>query len=150
MITFLTEHSCGPNCWEAREEVCRCSCGGRNHGCMRTGTGECPKRQAKIDGVLYELAEIEPNEMGAAHIIRDLRKDKGNDHWWYGSIREAGAEVRVKCASTGQMKWPELASYGSDMYHPSILWSRMDVTLPYGSHDSPDLAKDQGKGGKMV
>jgi len=32
--------ACGPACWEAREEVCRCSCGGVNHGIHRHD-GEC-------------------------------------------------------------------------------------------------------------
>lgn len=32
---LYTEHTCGDACWHAHEDICRCSCGGRNHGCLR-------------------------------------------------------------------------------------------------------------------
>jgi hypothetical protein len=31
--------ACGPDCWEARENVCRCSCGGARHGIRRPTCG---------------------------------------------------------------------------------------------------------------
>lgn len=37
--------------------LCRCSCGGRNHGCLRDG-GARPERTSRIDGALYRLKAI--------------------------------------------------------------------------------------------
>ena len=34
LLTELTEATCGFNCWLAKEHICRCSCGGKNHGIM--------------------------------------------------------------------------------------------------------------------
>ena len=58
MIAILTTQTCGEPCWHAREEICRCSCGGRNHGCLRSGTGQAPERTSKIDGYVYRLKAI--------------------------------------------------------------------------------------------
>lgn len=59
-VTFSiwADITCGEACWHAREEVCRCSCGGRNHGCLRNAGGERPVRTAKIDGERYELLAV--------------------------------------------------------------------------------------------
>ena len=57
MMAVLTSQTCGEACWHAREEVCRCSCGGRNHGCLKHG-GEQPERTSKIGGHLYKLAAV--------------------------------------------------------------------------------------------
>ena len=53
----LTGATCGENCWEAVEDVCRCSCGGANHGVLR-GAGTRPERTAKIDGYRYRLIAV--------------------------------------------------------------------------------------------
>ncbi len=57
VMAILTTQTCGEACWHAREEVCRCSCGGRNHGCLNHG-GAQPERTAKIGGFRYKLAGI--------------------------------------------------------------------------------------------
>lgn len=57
IFSFLTGHTCGDHCWHARELVCRCSCGGANHGILLKG-GERPQRTRKIDGHFYELVSI--------------------------------------------------------------------------------------------
>lgn len=54
----LTSQTCGEPCWHATEEVCRCSCGGKNHGCLNTTGGQQPIRAAKIDGSRYKLAGV--------------------------------------------------------------------------------------------
>jgi hypothetical protein len=56
-MAVLTSTTCGEPCWHAREEVCRCSCGGRNHGCL-LGGGESPERTARIDGERYRLVAV--------------------------------------------------------------------------------------------
>ena len=57
-FAILTGSTCGDNCWHAREEICRCSCGGANHGCLLADGAEQPVRTAKIDGGRYQLAGI--------------------------------------------------------------------------------------------
>lgn len=54
----VTSQTCGEACWHAREDVCRCSCGGKNHGCLKTTGGEQPVRQCKIAGHFYRLAAV--------------------------------------------------------------------------------------------
>lgn len=58
VMAVLTSQTCGEPCWHAREEICRCSCGGRNHGCLLIPGGEAPERMAKIDGERYKLAGV--------------------------------------------------------------------------------------------
>lgn len=103
---------------------------------MRSAGGVRPQRQAKIDGALYYLEEIAPDEMEAARMIGDLRggRDTAGVSWWFGSIREPGAELRVKCATASQVAtWPELSAYRGDMYKPDLLWRRVDVVLCKGT-----------------
>lgn len=57
VMAVVTSQTCGEACWHAREEICRCSCGGRNHGCLSHG-GERPERTAKIDGERYRLVGV--------------------------------------------------------------------------------------------
>ncbi len=59
VLAILTSQTCGEACWHAREDVCRCSCGGKNHGCLNHG-GERPERHSKIDGVPYRLGGVGP------------------------------------------------------------------------------------------
>lgn len=57
-FAILTSQTCGEACWHAAEEVCRCSCGGRNHGCLKSADGVRPVRMAKIAGHRYKLAAV--------------------------------------------------------------------------------------------
>ena len=57
IMAIATSTTCGEMCWHAREEICRCSCGGRNHGCLSHG-GERPERTAKINGERYRLKAV--------------------------------------------------------------------------------------------
>ena len=75
----LTATTCGSACWEAREDICRCSCGGKNHGIFRHGTEgvERPPRSCKIDGVMYQLEGIGNfNEMHTLSIAACRKEGK--------------------------------------------------------------------------
>jgi hypothetical protein len=117
LVAFLTEATCGEACWEAREDVCRCSCGGRNHGCLRTPDGVRPTRNAKIDGYRYELKAVGKNLGDQARAINKAAGDKhvklGTwecDYPW--QTNEPNAPARLKKATKDQLaKWPELASF---------------------------------------
>src|ERR1039458_7093513 len=118
IVAFLSEATCGEPCWEAREDVCRCSCGGKNHGCMRTADGIRPTRNAKIDGYRYELkavgevyAEAKAINRGAGYRSVDRISDTLTYHY-YWEYTDKGAPARMKTASDSQIaNWPELASY---------------------------------------
>lgn len=57
MAAVLTQTTCNEACWCAAEEVCHCSCGGKNHGIFRR-TGERPERTCRIKGTWYKLGAV--------------------------------------------------------------------------------------------
>ena len=57
MISW-SDITCGEACWHAREEICRCSCGGKNHGVLRTANGVRPDRTCKIAGERYTFRAV--------------------------------------------------------------------------------------------
>lgn len=69
---IMSERTCGEACWEAREDICRCSCGGRNHGIYRT-TGTRPERTRKLNGYRYQLVAVAV----PGSCIRNYILDKG-------------------------------------------------------------------------
>ena len=58
ILAMITEATCGDSCWTAREDICKCSCNGINHGCLNSPGGLQPNRTSKIDGYRYELKSI--------------------------------------------------------------------------------------------
>jgi hypothetical protein len=127
IAAVLTEATCGEACWHAREEVCRCSCGGRNHGCLRDGCGDRPERTARIDGLRYRLAAV-----GDVHAeARRLNEAAGITFHYADSSRDPcfrHAPAKTRPATEAQIgNWPELASYReSDEVKPYLLWLRID------------------------
>lgn len=117
-IHHFTNHTCGPACWEAKDDVCRCECGGKNHGCLRSPDGVRPIRRSKIDGLMYELDAVGQHKICADKLLKELpprKVMKVNDqltytyHW---GETDPGSPYRVKCATKIQIaKWPELAAY---------------------------------------
>ena len=145
IAAFLTEATCGEACWEAREDICRCSCGGKNHGCMRTADGTRPTRTAKIDGYRYELKAVGNRELyePARHVNGQHTYTIGSSSYRYHySETDKGAFARIKSATKQQFAaWPELkaarevyeakratATCAADyMWHwPYLLWVRVD------------------------
>lgn len=130
-IAILTEATCGEACWCAREDVCRCSCGGKNHGCLRTSEGIRPNRTAKIDGFRYELkafgkyGEMHSEARFVNHAAPKRKMNFGNyEYYWDAS--EPGAPARVKSATHAQFEsWPELASAREANIRPYLLWVRV-------------------------
>jgi len=118
---ILTPTTCGEACWKAEELVCRCSCGGKNHGCLKTEDGIRPTRTAKIDGIRYELKAVNSQEVydeaerinkesGPRESIAYTQGGKPTDYPW--AYTDPGAPARVKHATTSQLAgWPELAAW---------------------------------------
>ena len=113
IIAFLSAQTCGEACWHAREDVCRCSCGGKNHGCLRSASGEQPVRSAKIMGDMHTLVAVgtEGELIEQAHT---LNRERMGDSFWYGapSARESylAGPAKLRKATESQLeRWPELA-----------------------------------------
>jgi hypothetical protein len=146
MDAILTGATCGDACWHAREDVCRCSCGGANHACLRTGDGEQPTRTCRIQRHVYTLyAVVESYRDG--HLletkINRAAKDAGiaNPYIGYDGKQNGFYEWRSddhdrpaqrKTATATMLKaWPELAAYRTDQPYdpytaPSVIWIRTD------------------------
>jgi hypothetical protein len=132
ILAFLSAATCGLGCWEAREEICKCSCGGKNHGIRRRDKSAIPERVCKIDGRPFRLAGIGKHkdlysdaaealaaflvsagietEASAYTLENGQRSAKG---WLQYRVKEKGCAVRLKYATLSQLqKWPELQAYG--------------------------------------
>jgi hypothetical protein len=121
---ILTNTTCGEACWQAREDICRCSCGGKNHGCLRSADGVRPTRTAKLSGKVYELEAV--GEHGELYDLAKARNEANGPYrtdtipaspepivyrYFYHET-DNGAPARLKPATKDQIaRWPELAAY---------------------------------------
>ena len=133
ILNILTEATCGDGCWHAREDVCRCSCGGRNHGILLSADGVRPQRTARIGGDLYELAAILPYPPKTAFIetIRAAQSEMKRliserfpniDDNAYGAFRpHKNYPVLERGISKTQQKWAEAVAVP---YAARMIWSR--------------------------
>jgi hypothetical protein len=138
---ILTDATCSESCWHAKEAVCRCSCGGKNHGCLvnSNGDGLQPVRSCKIDGFRYELKAVGTN-WDVSKQSSQLCREAGPRVVTYPSGRsfttrwrdnDKGAPARVKLASREQVaRWPELSTYVGSSRRPYLLWVKVDAPLP--------------------
>jgi hypothetical protein len=116
IIGYLSGHTCGDLCWHARDLVCHCSCGGKNHGIFARG-GDQPIRTAKIDGKMYELAEVGPWREIDARKMAELRAC--NHYWLFDPL---GPWVATSATKAQLTNWPELAAYPDGA---KILWRQV-------------------------
>ncbi len=126
---ILTSATCGEGCWYAREAVCRCSCGGKNHGCLLDGMTERPARTSKIGGLLYELTEIgaypELYHKAADALKDSLRTVIGGSIKVYWTATDKGSPLLLKAATKAQLAgWKELSGCAPRTY---LLWKRVEV-----------------------
>ncbi len=154
---ILTDMTCGEKCWNAKEDICRCECGGKNHGIHLRG--ESAVRACKIDGRRYELLSVgkyydlqdEVSELirqddvtkgkrkfenGKYYSQSYQRKDEwfATNHVHPTSWQGHGSEYVLRYASMPQLlKWKELEyfqiSNEQERYHAqvAILWKRADI-----------------------
>ena len=122
----LTATTCGEGCWYAKELVCRCNCGGKNHGCLLKDGAEKPVRNSKIDGERYELAAVGCYRDLYRQASELLRAEPPRKTKWAGltmrwTATEKGSPVRLKAASKVQKeKWEEVENSG--VQYPYLLW----------------------------
>lgn len=139
VIGYLSGSTCGDSCWHAREDVCHCSCGGVNHGCLRSADGVQPTRTAKIDGHMCELAAVgydidkDAIAINKAAGVTSYNAHRARQHWGTGQPK-----AMVRGATEAQVKkWPELAAYRHNLKEA---WREANPTL-YAIHwpGLPDL-----------
>lgn len=142
-IALVTETTCGYPCWMAREDVCRCYCGGVNHGCLRDESGVQPARMSKIKGHMYRLINVgryPEIARQADDLAREMRAKRlvhvEEYHPGYFSIGlpdDAGYPVKHRVASASEeAKWPECAPFRNRALYdwqgrPNLLWVRDDL-----------------------
>lgn len=141
--SFWSDITCGESCWSAREEVCRCSCGGANHGITKRGGSAV--RTAKIDGYKYKLLAVGKrkdvygqgeailNEIGFKAVNhytgtsyengKEVQKRHTYHYKW--SLTDKGSPARIKYATKAQLeKWKELEPFknASRFDDISLVW----------------------------
>src|ERR1017187_9268555 len=98
----LSNHTCSEACWFAREEVCRCSCGGKNHGIMLANGTERPARTGLIHYKRFRLEAI-TGYMESCHVRFAITEEAAKSR-----IYEAAID---KPATASQQKWPEVMAW---------------------------------------
>jgi hypothetical protein len=164
VVSILTGATCSYACWYAHQVICRCSCGGVNHGVLLKGGAKQPVRQSRIKGVMYYLAGIG----SYGEITRDVSDWNESTGWksieinyerpyktaanpnpgpamierryhgrWWGDEKGVPA-VRKKATPQQRLKWEELEmTKGWDEVY--LLWVR--VELPVGDICMDDCPK---------
>ena len=124
-MTGLSGQTCGEACWHAREDICRCSCGGANHGCLRDGDGERPVRTCRMDGYRRELVAV-GTYVECDDIARPSNKAAGVSFLYAPTSSQTyhrGIPARMRMATKGQVeRWPELAAYRGQQVRPYLVW----------------------------
>jgi hypothetical protein len=132
---MITEQTCGEMCWHAKEDICRCSCGGRNHGVLRTQDGIQPDRTSKIDGDMYTLIGVSKDYADIYHKAQEINVAAGKyfvdkQHSYSYTWRETDkhAPARLKPANQSQIeRWTELTAYRNieRWEHVYLLWQKV-------------------------
>lgn len=153
IVSFFSDITCGEGCWNAHEEVCKCSCGGKNHGIHLRGGNAV--RNCKINGRRYELVAVGTHSDLWDEACERIKQDaiESGKAWYendelmettsyFGEPRtvkyrdpvrkDCLGDYELKYATLSQcLKWSELAYFGiaddRDRYHANaaILWRRV-------------------------
>jgi len=144
---LYTEQTCGDACWHAKEDICRCSCGGKNHGCLRTEDGEQPARTRRIKDMMYQLVAVSPSpdvcscandaykpidELHKSIIDRGIAEGKFTfgDIYYAEGYRMHALPCYTKTATDSEIKrWAELSMWRNTdkWFKPLTLWVRIDM-----------------------
>src|SRR3972149_9561269 len=102
LTTTETFTTCNEACWRAREDICRCACGGRNRGILLQHGQQQPIRTRRIGKWWYKLEAV---VVGYANVQKHCR-DQGV---WRP---EAGAGLLAQRAPREKFGiWPELGGF---------------------------------------
>lgn len=135
LISVLTDATCSFSCWYAEQEICRCSCGGKNHGALLDPKNPVPERIVKINGGRFrleavgEFTEIRAlfvkfvRRLGWAKITQEIRDTKNLAYHqpYYGhTVKGPNTPVVMQKAMDRHYSWPELKLMGNKELH--LLW----------------------------
>lgn len=148
---ILTNQTCGDACWKAREDICRCSCAGENHGIYRRDPSAQVQRTRRIRGGWYALVAVAPDVESVREYIAQANAERGiekfapseslgaltawqdtegrehsrriHDHFAVRYHHLYGREIThgYQYASKAQMKWPEVAAVKPTRNTPPLL-----------------------------
>ena len=107
MLLDLSQRTCAEQCWNAREDVCRCTCHGANHGCLLINGRPAPGRTKRTGDTRWRLHAVADHSTACFVLERYLV----GDHWALQAIPK-------------DCKWPE--AQGADCWG-SLVWVRSDV-----------------------
>ena len=137
MTMTMTMTTCSDACWYAREDVCRCNCGGKNHGVLRSGKGEQPARTRRVKHARYELIAVfgggEDSESEARDYImgrlEDMGVERARGKAWNANISNEWSSrenpFRYSPATESNVRaWPELSAYRDDDGDARTWWRR--------------------------
>ena len=113
MAEYAAALTCGEACWSAREDICRCSCAGANHGCNRGENGERPQRMCTIKGRRFLLIATGTGaELGDEIDARIPHDGNLSPRYWHADYiyDESGLRER-KASKSAIAAWPELARF---------------------------------------
>lgn len=108
IVGYLSGHTCGDACWHARDAICHCSCGGKNHGIFARGEAQ-PIRTAKINGAMYRLVEVGKHQQIEKRRFAEVIAMK---HDWY--FDPHGPWLAKPATKSALKNWPELAAFQND------------------------------------
>lgn len=133
MIALISGHTCGPACWEAREDICRCECGGKNHGCLRSPDGVQPVRRTKIQGDGYSLEAVGRFcDLEEKAIAMNEAAGVTYRYAYQPHAKYCNPVARLKAATQTQIAaWPELAAYRGPEWVIQggvyLLWKKCEI-----------------------
>lgn len=91
MNFFFALCGCGEPCWEAKDDECRCSCGGANHGIRRKNPTAQVERTMVAHSSIYVLKRVaaylapKPDDMARPEDLipqaNQINRDAGVFYW---------------------------------------------------------------------
>ena len=123
LLAILTDATCGQACWYAKEDVCRCRCGGENHGCLLMEGAEQPTRTKKKQHKLYELVSVVIGYWDSQQTMDALDGNRNHSPDW-----DKVGQHHASSAQKSNFRWPELAGFTPStglQKHPYLIWKRI-------------------------
>lgn len=144
LLAILTDATCGATCWYAKEDTCRCSCGGKNHGALLDPDNPQPERIVTMGGTRYKLEAVGFSqdiykisrrvlaEYGWAKIHKDITYVDGGAYHYAWQDTDKGSPVRVVYYRDDlHSKWPEVQLYKqgkAPSFRPHLLFRKLEKT----------------------
>ena len=101
---YMADRTCGEACWGAHQDVCKCSCAGRNHGIHRVEGEDQPTRTRRVQGRRYRLYAV-----AERRIVDEIESAVNCPNFWTErEHRRYNHNGAIAQRGTGHMaKWAE-------------------------------------------